>query len=344
VIELSRIANGLTDEVDGVVFLGSVEEGHIGRSVTGALDADGDGVADILVGGNDQAWLVPGDGPKTASGTSTLDDKPKPIMNLSRQMPGASAVEEFGATVFRPGSDGVLGDLTVGPAGNANADESNEGPDDFVIGAPGADPAGRTNAGKAYIVYGRSLGFGEEVLLSEVGVTEAGLVVAGAEGANGLEPGDALGSAVGGGYDVTGDFVADVLVGAPFADVGAATDAGQAYVISPVSPDEVLQVSVDLSRVEWTVPHRALAFNAYRGLLSTLRSAQQVRTSDMTQLSCGTFTDTDLDGLPDKTDPTLPPAKNGFFYLATAHNLMGEGPLGAGSESAPPRLNDAQCP
>jgi hypothetical protein len=347
VIELSRVANGPpNDQVDGVVFLGAAPNAGIGRSVTGAVDADGDGIADVLVGAKNKAWLVRGGGPKTISGSSPLEQEARPtVTSLARQVNGSSAAEQFGATVFTPGTDGTLGELNVGPAGDVNDD----GIDDFIVGAPGADPGGRIDAGKAYIVYGQPAAFGDEVLLSEVGVTVAGLSVSGAEGVDGAEPGDGLGSAVSGGFDLTGDGVDDALVGAPFADAMASipTDAGQAYVISPVAPAEVVGLVLGKSGgsavLEWNVPHRALVYNVYRGLLSTLRAAGQVRTSDMTQLACEIATDADADDLPDTTDGALPPLGNGFLYLVTAENLSGEGRLGPPG-ATPIRLLDAHCP
>jgi hypothetical protein len=254
-------------------------------------------------------------------------------------MGGTSVVEDFGATALVPGDDGSVGELTVGPVGDVNAD----GIDDFVVGAGAAAPGGRTDAGKAYVVYGRPIPFDEELLLSEVGVTVPGITV------EGSEPGDALGTAVNGAADVTGDGVDDVLLGAPFADEAGANppDAGQAYVISPVSPDEVVQVLLEdtggVTTLEWTVPHRALAYNVYRGLLSVLVSRGEVRTSDMTTLACEISTDADADELPDTTDATAVPTGDVFFYLVTAENLTGEGPLGPAG-AVPPRVLDAHCP
>ena len=47
-IELDRVANGLSDEVKGTVFLGTTNNGRIGRSVTGAVDVNGDGTKDVI--------------------------------------------------------------------------------------------------------------------------------------------------------------------------------------------------------------------------------------------------------------------------------------------------------
>jgi hypothetical protein len=78
-------------------------------------------------------------------------------------------------------------------------------------------------------------------------------------------------------------------------------------------------------------------------LLSVLVSRGEVRTSDMTTLACEISTDADADELPDTTDATAVPAGDVFFYLVTAENLTGEGPLGPPG-AVPPRVLDAHCP
>jgi Big-like domain-containing protein/VCBS repeat protein/FG-GAP repeat protein len=348
VIELGRVASGLADSITGVVFLGAGTDASVGRSVTGVMDVDDDGVPDIIMGAYNEAWLIPGDDPKTSSGASTVVGKPSPTggtATLARQMGGSYAVNDFSATAFRPGTDGTLGDLTVGPAGDVNGD----GVDDFLIGAPEADPGGHIDAGKAYVIYGRPAPFGSEVLLSDVGETVPGLVITGAEGVNGGQPGDGLGAAVGGGFDVTGDGVDDLLVGAPFADNHATLplDAGMAFVVCPVAPPEVgglaLLDSGGMTTLEWAMPSQALVYNVYRGTIAQLRAAGQVRTSDMTQLGCSLATDADADQRPDTRDPAVPAAGGVFFYLVTAENLAGEGPLGPAG-STPPRVLDSHCP
>jgi hypothetical protein len=68
-----------------------------------------------------------------------------------------------------------------------------------------------------------------------------------------------------------------------------------------------------------------------------------VKTSDMTQLACGIATDSDADLLPDRDDAALPPLGEVLFYLVTAENSQGEGPLGPAG-AVPQRINDSQCP
>jgi hypothetical protein len=334
IIELSRVANGAADQVSGMVFLGATPNGALGRSLTGAVDTDGNGVDDILIAGNGVVFAIPGDGPKTVDGGTRTGTTIAPPP-LSRTFGGLDAIRDFGAARYvAPDSD----PLTVGAAGDLDHD----GFEDFIIGAPLADGAAGIDAGRAYVVLGSPAPAQAERSLTDVGGSIAGFIVEGAEA------GDNLGASVGGGQDVNADGVADGLVGAPFADTGAGTpaNAGATYVLSPLHPDDVQQLHVQIvggaTRLEWSVPDLAAGYNVYSGLLSTLRSNAGVRTSSMTHLACGTNIDADADLLPDYDDATADPAVGeAFVYLVTARNVRGEGPLGSG---APTRSNDAQCP
>jgi len=181
-----------------------------------------------------------------------------------------------------------------------------------------------------------------EILLSEIGITEPGFRLEGAEA------GDQLGSAVSGGADLNADGVDDVVAGAPFADSGAGTpeDAGETYVVSLVTPDEVVTLELGkdggTTTLEWTVPDQAGSYNVYRTLMSVLRADGGVRTSSWTQLACGITTDANFNQLPDTTDIDDPGAAV-FVYLVTGRNGIGEGPLGT-LGATPTRINDGPCP
>ena len=338
-IELSRVANGLSDQVKGVVFLGEDPGGQIGRSVTGETDIDGDGVPDVIFGGSQEAWVIPGDDPKTQTGTSQTQQTPTLSPGGLRNANGQDVQTQYKAWFFSAGLDGNLGGVSVGTAGDVNDD----GVDDLIIGAGGVNLPGKVNAGKAYIHFGSHYRPKGEVPLSDIGHVSPGVAV------NGFEAGDDLGRSVGGGLDVNGDGIDDALVGAPLADAlaGTQSNAGEAYVISPLTPGEVPLLLVThtggITTLEWDVADRAFLHSVYRGTVTSVIAMGGVFTSATTKLACGISTDVDMDGMPDTTDATSPPVDGIFYYLVTGRNLLGEGPLGPPG-LVPPRINDSQCP
>ena len=62
-----------------------------------------------------------------------------------------------GANGFR--LDGIVASDNSGRSVSGAGDLNGDGYDDLVIGAPTADPGGLTNAGQAYVVFGRASGF-----------------------------------------------------------------------------------------------------------------------------------------------------------------------------------------
>jgi hypothetical protein len=333
------VANGLSDQVKGVLFLGEEPNGQIGRSVTGETDIDGDGVADVVFSGNDVAWVIPGDDPKTQTGTSQTKQQPTLTPSGLHDVNGQDVQGQYKAWFYTGGLDGVGGGLSVGTAGDVNGD----GLDDLIIGAGGVDLPGKADAGKAYILFGTPFRPQGQMLLSDIGGGSPGVAV------EGVEAGDDLGRSVGGRFDVNGDGIDDALVGAPLADslAGTPANAGEAYVISPLGAGEVpLLLLTDTggwTKLEWQVAPRALRYNVYRGTIASVIGLRGVFTSAATQLACGISTDADTNGLPDFPDPSIPGPGSIAYYLVTGRNLLGEGPLGPPA-SVPPRINDSQCP
>lgn len=101
-------------------------------------------------------------------------------------------------------------------------DMNGDGLDDFAIGAPTADPAGKQGAGEVYVLFGRLTNPVALPLTSLNG--DDGLRLTGATF------NDEAGSALGGG-DVNGDGYADLIIGAPGADPNDAVEAGSVYVV-----------------------------------------------------------------------------------------------------------------
>ena len=186
---------------------------YAGRSVSWAGDINGDGFDDLVVGvpyGSNggtyagEAYVIFG----KASGFSTLD-----LGNLAA---GAGFLIQGDQAEDNAG-------WSVAGAGDVNGD----GLDDIIVGAPYGDNGG-THAGEAYVIFGKTGGFGNVDLTSLS--ASAGFII------QGDDTGDHAGWSVAAAGDVNGDGYADIIVGAPHNDQtrnGAPRliDAGEAYVI-----------------------------------------------------------------------------------------------------------------
>eukprot|EP00727_Mastigamoeba_balamuthi_P012966 m51a1_g8292 hypothetical protein (1268) ;mRNA; r:162072-166320 len=171
------LSEGIELAGDGYVLLGGSNAPMAGASVSGVGDMDNDTVGDFAVGapGAGRVYLVLG-----ATGSNSE---------------GAARV------TIESGEEGDLLGWSVSSAGDVNGDRV----PDLIAGAPGA--AG--GAGRAYVVFGRSGGWGAGAVL-RVGALDgtSGFAIAGDAGAGGL------GFAVSAAGDVNGDGIDDVLVGA----------------------------------------------------------------------------------------------------------------------------------
>ena len=99
--------------------------------------------------------------------------------------------------------------------------------DDFIIGADEADPNSRSNAGAAYVIFGRAAGW------SDIDLASSTDFVSGTTGfrIEGAAAGDDLGNSVSNLGDINGDGIDDFIIGAQNADPNSRTDSGAAYVI-----------------------------------------------------------------------------------------------------------------
>jgi Putative Ig domain/FG-GAP repeat len=190
---------------DGFRINGAAAEDSAGRSVGGAGDVNGDGLADVIIG----AELADNNG-RSNSGSAYVVFGRRDVANLDLGALGPGGFRIDGAAAGDDAGASVAG------AGDLNAD----GLADLLVGANGADPNGEAS-GSAYVIFGRRI------------TTTVDLAALGSEGfrMDGAQGGDFAGSAVAAAGDVSGDGRADVVVGAIGADNNARSGSGSAYVV-----------------------------------------------------------------------------------------------------------------
>ncbi|MHC4990993.1 MAG: integrin alpha [Planctomycetota bacterium] len=249
-VELADVAAGsggysIVSGWGGQLFLGS--------SIGGGGDVNGDGLDDVIIGlqfrnangewDSGETFVVFG---KNDGGPISLRDD---VVHgpAGFNIRGAERFEESG--------------VSVSSAGDVNGD----GLRDIIVGAWKGSPDGNVAAGKSYVVFGKT-GSGR-IELADVAAGLGGFVI------NGIIGSDFSGSSVSGAGDVNGDGLGDLLVGAPWADPGGRTLAGETYVIwgtEAVPPDapRACRASdgayIDRVRITWNEVPDATSYQVFR--------------------------------------------------------------------------------
>jgi hypothetical protein len=205
-INLSAIASG----TGGFVINGENADDYSGFIVSTAGDVNSDGLDDLIVG----ASLSDPSGKSNAGKSYVVFGKTdNTAINLSAIASGTG-----GFVIIGENEDDLSGS-SVSTAGDVNGD----GLDDLIVSSDGADPSGKSNAGKSYVIFGKT--DNTAINLSAIASGTGGFVI------NGENAGDSSGHSVSTAGDVNGDGLDDLIVGSHFASLSGKSNAGKSYVI-----------------------------------------------------------------------------------------------------------------
>ena len=219
ILEVSALdgTNGFT--INGIDVYDS-----LGKSVSSAGDFNGDGIDDLIVGA-----LTADPNGNSDAGESYVIFGTNTGFDASLELSSLDGTNGF---VINGVDAGDRSGFAVSGAGDFNGD----GLDDIIIGANGADPNGISDAGKSYLIFGSSSGFGASFNLAELD-NSSGLVI------NGIDAGDYSGFVSGAG-DINGDGLDDIIIGADNADPNGISS-GESFVVFGTSNSEETAPTLD---------------------------------------------------------------------------------------------------
>jgi VCBS repeat-containing protein len=199
---------------DGFKIFGAADYDRSGYSVSAAGDVNGDGLADLIVGAINAS---PDGTARTGIAYVVFGQSGNTLQSLdlaSTALDGSNGFQIDGV------ADMDWAGMSVSNAGDINGD----GFGDLIIGAPRANGGIDFGAGAAYVVFGKSAGFGTSIAPATLDGTNGFRI-------SGAETGDHAGFAVSDAGDVNGDGFGDLIVGAPYAANTNGSNSGSAYVV-----------------------------------------------------------------------------------------------------------------
>lgn len=197
---------------NGVVLNGESAGDLSGASASAAGDVNGDGIGDLILG----APFAQANGQASAGRSYVVFGQAGGLVHPFE----LSSIDGLNGFVMDGEAQEDLSGYAVDSAGDINGD----GIDDVIVGAPLADPDGSIEAGRSYVVFGRSDRPPNPLSLSSLDGSN-GFVLDGAGG------GHLAGRSVGRAGDINGDQVDDLVIGASSAGSFLTPELGYIYVL-----------------------------------------------------------------------------------------------------------------
>ncbi|MDP3549336.1 MAG: cadherin-like domain-containing protein [Novosphingobium sp.] len=194
---------------DGFIIHGNAGDDQAGSSVSSAGDINGDGFVDLIVGARF------GDNGGSNAGEAYVIFGKAGATRANIDLTSLTASNGF---IIQGDEGGDRAGYSVSSAGDVNGD----GFADLIVGADAGDNGG-TNAGEAYVIFGKTGATRVDIDLTSLAAIDGFII-------QGDVAGDYAGRSVSSAGDINGDGFADIVVGAPYGDNGG-NYAGEAYVI-----------------------------------------------------------------------------------------------------------------
>ena len=218
VVEVSSLTAGTS--ATGFVINGEAADDKSGFSVSAAGDVNGDGLADLIIGGHS----TDATGADAGRSYVVFGKTDGSVVNASDLATGNSTA----GFVIDGASSSELSGWAVSDAGDVNGD----GLADLIVSAS-CDPVNSTQTGRSYVVFGKTGGAIVELSDLTAGTGSGGFVI------RGETTGDWTGYDVSSAGDVNGDGLDDLIVGA----YGADAEAGTSYVVYGKTGGAVVELS-----------------------------------------------------------------------------------------------------
>jgi len=202
--EASPVSLAAFGAADGFVASGAAANDFTGNALSRAGDVNGDGLPDVIIGAYRSAAAA---GDNAGSAYVLFGKRDAEPVALGALGAAGFSISGIGAGEFAASS--------VAGAGDVDGD----GLDDVIVGVPGRAIVGTTDAGAAYVIFGKRDSVGVSLAAVEAG--------GGGFAITGNDAGDAAGTSVTGAGDVNGDGLADLALGVP----GASASESAVYVV-----------------------------------------------------------------------------------------------------------------